>query len=74
VIMFATIIMAMFMGISATWVAVCVWIYAIARLLHMWSYYAISSNRNPSLRSLFYVIGLVANVVLLSKVGLAFLG
>ncbi|MGB1347163.1 MAG: MAPEG family protein [Pseudomonadales bacterium] len=74
IVMFATILVAMFMGVSATWVAVCVWIYAIARILHMWSYYAIATNRNPSLRSLFYVIGLLANVVLLFKVGFAFLG
>ena len=63
--MLGTIVLAVFVGADDTWTGSLVWVYAIARIIHMVLYYAISTNVNPSPRSWFFLIGLVANIVLL---------
>ncbi|MCW8109695.1 MAPEG family protein [Alteromonas ponticola] len=50
-------LLAIMVGFSPTALAVIIWIYAIARLLHMVLYYAIATEKNPSPRSYFYIIG-----------------
>jgi glutathione S-transferase len=52
-------------GVRPEWLAATVWTFAIARLIHMVLYYAISTERNPSPRSYFYMIALLSNVVLM---------
>lgn len=52
-------------GMSAHWLAVLTWTYALARLVHMLLYYAIATEKNPSPRSYFYLIALLANLILM---------
>ena len=63
--------LAMFIGVGATSLAIVVWIYALARLAHMVLYYVIATEKNPSPRSYFYMIGFFANVYLLGMVAVA---
>ncbi|HCH25041.1 MAG TPA: hypothetical protein DE179_12175 [Oceanospirillaceae bacterium] len=72
-LMLGTVMVAMLAGVEASWVAATVWVYAIARLVHMWLYYVIATESNPSPRSYFFMIGMVANLVLLVKLGLLLL-
>ena len=58
----------MFIGVDAFSLAIVVWIYAIVRVIHMVLYYAISTEKNPSPRSYFYMIGLLSNVYLLGMI------
>ncbi len=68
-LMLGTVVVAMLAGVEASWVAGTVWVYALARLAHMWLYYVIATEKNPSPRSYFYAIGMLANLVLLVKLG-----
>lgn len=68
-IMLATAFLALFSGVGGIWLAVCVWVYAVSRVLHMVLYYAISTEQNPSPRSWFYLTGLLANIALLVIIG-----
>lgn len=63
-----TAFLALFAGTDATWVGVLVWVFALARVAHMVLYYAIATERNPSPRSYFYLIALLANLVLLGVI------
>ena len=45
--------------------------FALSRILHMALYYAIATEKNPSPRSYFFLLGVVANIALLVFVGLA---
>jgi len=67
-LMFSTAVLAILIGVSPTSVAATVWIFAIARLVHMVLYYAIATEKNPSPRSLFYAIGLLTNLVLVGMI------
>ncbi len=74
ILLLGTAIIAMMANVDAQWVSACVWVYAVARIVHMALYYVIATEKNPSPRSYFYMLGLVANLVLLVKLGLVFLG
>ncbi len=63
--MLGTIFLAVMVGANDTWTGILVWVYAISRIIHMVLYYAISTHVNPSPRSWFFLLGLVANLVLL---------
>lgn len=63
-----TAYLAIFVGTDPTWVGVLVWTFALSRLAHMVLYYAIATERNPSPRSYFYLLGLLANVILLGAI------
>ena len=65
--------LAILVGASPTWTAACIWAYALARLAHMLLYYAIATNKNPSPRSYFYLIGVLANLALLLLVAFSLL-
>ncbi|WP_028111920.1 MAPEG family protein [Ferrimonas kyonanensis] len=71
--MAATVLLAMFMGLNAVTLAIVVWVYALARLAHMVLYYAIATEKNPSPRSYFFIIGFITNLVLLVMVALQLL-
>lgn len=68
-LMLGTVFLAFFIGVSAFWTGIFIWIFAIARLIHMVLYYAIATEKNPSPRSYFFMIGLAANVALLILCG-----
>ncbi|WP_027329984.1 MAPEG family protein [Marinimicrobium agarilyticum] len=63
-----TVFLALFVGTDPTWVGVLVWAFAVSRLAHMLLYYAIATERNPSPRSYFYLLGLLANLILLGAI------
>jgi len=69
-LMLGTVFLAFFIGVSAFWTGIFIWIFAIARLIHMVLYYAIATEKNPSPRSYFFMIGLAANVALLILCGI----
>ena len=62
-------IIAALSGYSATKLSVIVWIYAIARIVHMALYYKIATDKNPSLRSIFWAIGFLTNLYLMFDLG-----
>jgi uncharacterized MAPEG superfamily protein len=61
----ATSVVAVLIGADAFWTAVCVWMFFASRLVHMLLYYAIATEKNPSPRSYFFMLGLLANLGLL---------
>jgi uncharacterized MAPEG superfamily protein len=63
--MLGTAFLAMFIGADPTWTGILVWVFALARIIHMVLYYAIATDVNPSPRSWFFLIGFIANAVLL---------
>jgi len=67
--MFGPVVVAMLTGMDAYWLGVLVWVYAIARILHMALYYVIATKANPSPRSYFFIVGFVANLVLFIMLG-----
>ena len=63
--MLGTSFLAIFAGANALWTGILIWVYAVARIVHMVLYYKIATDLNPSPRSWFFLIGFFANVVLL---------
>jgi uncharacterized MAPEG superfamily protein len=49
-------ILAMFIGVAPFSLALVLWLFAIARVIHMLLYYVIATEKNPSPRSYFYMI------------------
>lgn len=70
-VMLGTILLAIMAGVDAAWAGGLVWLYALARAGHMALYYAIATDRNPSPRSYFFLLGVVANMVLLVMAAIA---
>ena len=62
-------IIAALSGYSPTKLSVIVWIYAIARIVHMVLYYKIATDKNPSPRSIFWAIGFLTNLYLMFDLG-----
>lgn len=73
-VMLATAFLAILAGASALWTAIFIWTFALARLVHMLLYYVIATERNPSPRSYFYLIGMISNAALLILSGMALTG
>ncbi|MEE4246136.1 MAG: MAPEG family protein [Kangiellaceae bacterium] len=63
-IFFGPVVIALLTGFDAQNLAIIVWVYAIARIIHTVLYYTIATEKNPSPRSYFYIIALLANIVL----------
>jgi glutathione S-transferase len=57
--------LAILVGVPPFWAAFFIWVYAIARIVHMFLYYLIATEKNPSPRSYFFILGLLANLILL---------
>jgi len=70
-VMLGTAFLALFAGVDAMWTGILVWMFALSRILHMVLYYGIATEKNPSPRSYFFLLGVVANIALLVFVGLA---
>ena len=67
-------VIGMLAGLSPTSLAIALWVFAIARLIHMVLYYKIATEQNPSPRSYFYLIGMLSNLVLVVMIALHLLG
>jgi len=65
--------MAILLELDAGRLATILWVYAAARIIFTALYYAIATEKNPSPRSYFFIIGFVANIVLAVDVGRALL-
>lgn len=61
----AAVLVAVLGGADPLWTGVLVWAFALARIIHMALYYMIATEKNPSPRSYFFLIGLIANIALL---------
>lgn len=57
--------LAILANVDPFWTGITIWVYALARIIHMILYYLISTEKNPSPRSYFYLLGLLANILLL---------
>ena len=66
---FGLSVLAMIAGFSPDRLAIVIWVYALARLLHMILYYRIATEKNPSPRSYFYMTGLLATFYLIGDLG-----
>ena len=63
-------IIAALSGYGSTKLTVVVWVYAIARIIHMVLYYKIATDKNPSPRSIFWAIGFLTNLYLMIDLGI----
>ena len=70
-VMLGASFLAILVGANIFWTGVIIWVMAISRIIHMVLYYSISTEKNPSPRSYFYLIALVANIILLGLCGWA---
>ena len=66
----ASLVLALSLNIHGIWFDLSVWVYVIARIIHMVLYYSIATEKNPSPRSYFFLLGLVANMLILVLIGL----
>lgn len=71
--MLATAFLAILVGADVFWTGLLIWVFAVSRIIHMGLYYAIATERNPSPRSYFFMMGLAANVGLLGLCAMALL-
>ena len=67
---FGLSMLAMLAGFDAGRLGVVVWVFGLARLVHMVLYYRIATEVNPSPRSYFYLIGVIATLYLIVDLGL----
>lgn len=72
-LMLGTAFLALFISANALWTGIFIWLFAMARIGHMALYYAIATETNPSPRTWFFMLGLIANVGLLALCGVSFL-
>ena len=68
--MFGMALVAIFIGYDAETLNAIVWIYAISRIIHMFLYYFVATDKNPSIRSIFWGIGFFANLYLMIDLGI----
>ncbi|MDO3385356.1 MAPEG family protein [Gilvimarinus sp. SDUM040013] len=66
-----SVFLGVFSGAHAKWLGILVITYAVARIVHMILYYAIATETNPSPRSYFFGIALLAQIGILGLVGVA---
>ncbi len=68
--MLIPVVIGLLTRMDPTWLASLIWVYAVARLIHMVLYYLVATEKNPSPRSYFYTIALLSNLVLYVMLGL----
>jgi uncharacterized MAPEG superfamily protein len=73
VLFIGTILFAFIINYQGAIFAICVWVYLVARILHMVLYYAIATEKNPSPRTYFFLIGIAANIFILVLIGIKIL-
>ena len=62
--MLGTSFLAILIGANAFWNAVFIWAFVVCRVIHMILYYVIATEKNPSPRTYFFSLGLMANIAL----------
>lgn len=62
--MFACCFLAIWIGADAFYTALFIWAFVLGRVIHMGLYYQIATEKNPSPRSYFFMLGLLANLAL----------
>jgi uncharacterized MAPEG superfamily protein len=67
---FGLALLAILSGYDAYLLSLVVWIYALTRIFHMFLYYMIATNKNPSIRTVFYLIGFFATLYLMIDLGI----
>lgn len=67
--MILLIILAVLTGYSASVLLIISWVYAIFRIAHMVTYYLIATCENPSLRSYFFMVAVLAQLMLFVLLG-----
>lgn len=65
-----TVLFSFIIGYHSAIFAMCIWVYVVARILHMVFYYSIATEKNPSPRSYFFLAAVGANLVMLVLLGL----
>ena len=61
--------LAMFSGYSSLKLSIIVWVYALARIVHMILFYKIVTKNNPSPRSIPWAIGFLAGFYFMIDLG-----
>lgn len=64
-----SVLFAFVINLQSPLIAISMWVYLIARLIHMALYYGIATERNPSPRTYFFLLSLGANIVILGLLG-----
>ena len=67
---FGMSVIAILSEYSAYKLSIIIWVYAIARIIHMGLYYKIATKKNPSPRSIFWAIGFLANFYFMVDLGI----
>jgi uncharacterized MAPEG superfamily protein len=70
VLFIGSVLFAFSLNYQSPLLAIAVWVYVLARMVHMALYYAIATEKNPSPRTYFFLIGLVANLFILVLLGI----
>ena len=63
--MLGTSFLAILVAANVFWTGLLIWSFTLSRIVHMVLYYAIATDKNPSPRSYFFIIGLFSNIGLL---------
>ena len=53
-VIFSIVFLGFFLNLNSSAFALCIWVYVIARIIHMLLYYGVATEKNPSPRSYFF--------------------
>ena len=67
---FGMALLAILSGYDSSTLSAIIWIYALTRVIHMFLYYFIATDKNPSIRTIFYLIGFFATLYLMIDLGI----
>ena len=70
VLIFPLVIVGILLDYDSNRLGIITWVYAVSRIGHMLVYYFIATDRNPSLRSVFWLFGFFAMAYLIGDLGL----
>lgn len=70
VLVFPLVIVGILIDYDSNRLGIITWVYAVSRIGHMLVYYFIATDRNPSLRSVFWLFGFFAMAYLIGDLGL----
>ena len=70
VLIFPLVIIGILTDYDSNRLGIITWVYAVSRIGHMLVYYFIATDRNPSLRSVFWLFGFFAMAYLIGDLGL----
>ena len=61
--------LALIAGYDARKLSVITWVYAITRVFYTITYYMVATEKNPSVRSIFYLIGFCTTLFMMIDLG-----